>query len=88
MSVFFPIPKKGSAKEYSNYHKTVLISYANKVVIKIIQVRFHSMWTENFQMFKLHLEKAEVPESKVPESPGQQGDQTSQSEKKSTLNIH
>ena len=52
---------------------------ANKVVFKIIQVRFHSMWTENFQMFKLHLEKAEVPESKVPESPGQQGDQTSQS---------
>ena len=77
MSVFIPIPK-GNAKECLNYHTTVLISYANKVVFKIIQVRFHSTWTENFQMFKLDLEKAEVPESQVPESPGQQGDQTSQ----------
>ena len=29
-SVFIPIPKKGNAKEYSNYHKTALISHARK----------------------------------------------------------
>ena len=38
-SVFIPIPKKSNAKEYSNYHTTVLISYARKVVLKILQAR-------------------------------------------------
>ena len=31
---------------------------------------FNSMWTENFQMFKLDLEKAEEPEIKLPTSAG------------------
>ena len=34
MSVFFPIPKKGNAKEYSNYHTIALISHASKVCSK------------------------------------------------------
>ena len=38
-SVFIPIPKKGSAKECSNYHTVVLISHASKVMLKILQVR-------------------------------------------------
>ena len=38
-SVFIPIPKKGNAKECSNYHTTVLISYASKIVLKILQAR-------------------------------------------------
>ena len=38
-SVFFPIPKKGNAKECSNYHTTALISYASKVMLKIFQTR-------------------------------------------------
>ena len=38
-SVFLPIPKKGDAKECSNYLTVVLISHACKVVIKILQVR-------------------------------------------------
>ena len=38
-SVFIPIPKKGNAKECSNYCTTALISYASKVVLKILQVR-------------------------------------------------
>ena len=37
--VFIPIPKKGNAKECSNYCTIVLISHASKVVLKIIQVR-------------------------------------------------
>ena len=37
--VFIPIPKKGSAKECSNYHTIVLISHASKVILKILQAR-------------------------------------------------
>ena len=36
-SVFIPIPKKGSAKEHSNYHTIALISYAHKGMLKILQ---------------------------------------------------
>ena len=39
-SVFIPIPKKGNAKECSNYHTTALISHASKVMLKILQARF------------------------------------------------
>ena len=38
-SVFIPIPKKGNAKECSNYHTIALISHASKVTLKILQVR-------------------------------------------------
>ena len=38
-SVFIPIPKKGNAKECSNYHTTALISHASKVTLKILQAR-------------------------------------------------
>ena len=38
-SVFIPIPKKGNAKECSNYHTTALISHAGKVTLKILQAR-------------------------------------------------
>ena len=38
-SVFIPIPKKGNAKECSNYHTIVLISHASKVMLKILHAR-------------------------------------------------
>ena len=38
-SVFIPIPKKGNAKEYSNYHTIALTSQARKVMLKILQAR-------------------------------------------------
>ena len=38
-SVFIPIPKKGNAKECSNYCTIALISHASKVMLKILQVR-------------------------------------------------
>ena len=38
-SVFFPIPKKGNAKECLNYCTTALISHTSKVMLKILQVR-------------------------------------------------
>ena len=62
-SVFIPIPKKGNAKECSNYCTIALTSHASKVMLKILQA---STKTENFQMFKLDLEKAEEPEIKLP----------------------
>ena len=38
-SVFIPVPKKGNAKECSNYCTIALISYTSKVMLKILQVR-------------------------------------------------
>ena len=37
--VFIPIPKKGNAKECSNYHTSALISQASKLMLKILQAR-------------------------------------------------
>ena len=38
-SVFIPIPKKGNAKECSNYHTVTLISHGSKIMLKILQAR-------------------------------------------------
>ena len=38
-SVFIPIPKKGNAKECSNYHTIALISHCSKIMLKILQAR-------------------------------------------------
>ena len=38
-SVFIPLPKKGNAKECSNYHTIALISHASKVMLKILQAK-------------------------------------------------
>ena len=51
-SVFIPIPKKGNAKECSNYRTIALISHASKAMLNILQVRL-----QKFQMFKLVLER-------------------------------
>ena len=67
-SVFIPIPRKGNAKECSNYHTIALISHTSKVMLKISKACFNSTWTQNFQMFKLVLEKVEEPEIKFPTS--------------------
>ena len=39
ISVFIPIPKKGNAKECSNYHTIALISHTIKVMFKVLQAR-------------------------------------------------
>ena len=38
-SVFISVPKKGNAKEYSNYCTIALISHTNKIMLKILQAR-------------------------------------------------
>ena len=69
-SVFIPIPKKGNAKECSNYRTVALISHASKVMLKILQARLQQYMNRELQMFKLLLEKAEEPEIKLPTSDG------------------
>ena len=39
ISVFIPIPKRGNAKECSDYHTTALILHASKVMLKILQAK-------------------------------------------------
>ena len=67
-SVFIPTPKKGNAKECSNYHTIALISHASKVMLKILQARLQQYMNCELPMFKLDLEKAEEPEIKLPTS--------------------
>ena len=38
-SVFIPVPKKGNAKECSNYRTIAVISHASKMMLKILQAR-------------------------------------------------
>ena len=67
---FHSNPKKGNAKEYSNYHTIALISKASKVMLKILQSKLQQYVNCELQMFKLILEKAEEPEIKWPTSTG------------------
>ena len=48
MSVFIPVPKKGNARECSNYHTIPLISHANKVMLKILQARLQRYMNHEF----------------------------------------
>ena len=48
-SVFIPIPKKGNAKECSNYHTIVLISHSRKLIYKVLQARLHQYMNRELQ---------------------------------------
>ena len=69
-SVFIPIPKKGNAKECSNYCTIALILHASKVMLKILQARLQQHMNRDFLTFKLDIEKSEEPEIKLPTSVG------------------
>ena len=69
-SVFIPVPKKGNAKECSNYHTIALISHASKVMLRILQTRLQQYVNRELPEFKLVLEKAEETEIKLPTSVG------------------
>ena len=68
-SVFIPIPKKGNAKECSNYRTVALISHASKVMLKILQARLQQYMNHELPDV-LVLEKPEEPEIKLPTSTG------------------
>ena len=69
-SVFTPIPKNGSAKEFSNYRTIALISHSSKVMPKILQARLQQYVNRELPDVQDRLEKAEEPEIKLPTSYG------------------
>ena len=69
-SVFIPIPKKGNAKECSNYYTIVLISHASKVMLKMLQARLQQYVNRKLPDVQAGFEKAEEPEIKLPTSAG------------------
>ena len=56
-SLFIPIPKKGNAKEYSNYHTIAFISHASKEMLKILQVRLQQYVNLQFSDVQTGLRK-------------------------------
>ena len=56
-SVFIPIPKKGNAKECSNYHKVARISHPSNIMLKILQARLQQYVNWELLMSKLDLKK-------------------------------
>ena len=67
-SVFIPIPKKGNAKECSNYHTIVFISYASKVMLKILQARLQQYVNRELPDVQAEFEKADEQVIKLPVS--------------------
>ena len=65
---FHSNPKKGNAKECSNYCTIMLILQAIMIMLKILQARLQQYVNRELHMYKLDLEKAEEPEIKLPTS--------------------
>ena len=65
-SVFIPIPKKGKAKECSNYCTIVLISHTSKVMLKILQARLQQYISHELPDVQGELKNAEEAEIKLP----------------------
>ena len=65
---FHSNPKDSQGQRCSNYCTVAPISHTSKVMLKILQLGFKSMWTENLQVFKLDLEKTEEPEINLPKT--------------------
>ena len=57
MSVFIPIPKKGNAKQCSNYHTIALISHASKVMLKILQTMLQQYMNHELPDFQAGFRK-------------------------------
>ena len=81
-SGFIPIPKKGNAKECSNYSATALISHASKIMLKILQASLQQYVNHEPQDIQAGFRKEE-PEIKLPASAGSSEKQES-SRKRST----
>ena len=60
--IYTPIPKKGNAKECSNYRTIALISHTSKVMLKILQAGLQHSMNWELPYIKLDLEKTEKPE--------------------------
>ena len=69
-SVFIPIPKKGSAKECSNYHTIALISHTSKVMLKILQARLQQYVNHEFPDVQVGFRQGRETRDKLPTSSG------------------
>ena len=69
-SVFIPIPKKGNAKECSNYHTIALISHASKVMLKILQARLQQYMNHELPDVQAGFRKGRGTRIKLPTSAG------------------
>ena len=69
-AVFITIPKKGNAKECSNYRTIALISHASKVLLKILQARLQQYVNRELPDVQAGFRKGEEPEIKLPTSAG------------------
>jgi len=70
MSVFIPIPKKGSAKECSNYGTIALISHASQVMLKILQVRLQQYMSRELPDVQAGFRKNKGTKDQIATSPG------------------
>ena len=69
-SGFIPIPKKGNAKECSNYRTIAFISHASTIMLKILEARLQQYMNRELPHVQLVLKKAAEPEIKLPTSAG------------------
>ena len=69
-SVFISIPKRGNAKECSNYCTIVLISHTSKVMLKILQARLQQYVNRELPDVQAGFRKGREPEIKLPTSTG------------------
>ena len=69
-SVLIPIPKKGNAKECSNYRTIAFISHTSKVMPKILQARLQQYVNCVLPHVQMDLEKAEETDVKLPTAAG------------------
>ena len=69
-SVFIPVPKKGNAKECSNYHTIALISHASKIMVKILQARLQQYVNYQLPAVQAGFRKVRGTRVKLPTSAG------------------
>ena len=84
-SVFIPIPKKGNAKECSNYSTIEPISLASKVMLKILQARLQQYVNCELPDVQAGFGKAEEAEIKLTTSTGSSKKQESSSSRKTSV---
>ena len=69
-SVFIPIPKKGNAKECSNYHTITLISHTSKTMLKILQARLQQYMNCELPGVQVGFRKGRGTRDQIPTSAG------------------
>ena len=65
-SVFISIPEKGGVKNVQTAGQVLSFPMLVRLCLKSFKLGFSSMYSKNFQMYRLGLEKAEEPEIKLP----------------------